>query len=360
MAAEACLRARKFVPSFAVPFHKGQHGRVVVIGGSIEYSGAPCYAAMAALRTGADLAWVICAPEAAGAIKAFSPELIVIPGLPSAEENERVARLPAARRDAVARLAAQNLLGLVRAARPSAVVVGPGLGREVAVQAAVSAAIEMLCQGGEDGTGPAVVLDADALWAVACKPSIVRGGSRVVITPNAAEAARIAAAAAAAAKPEAAAADARAAAAAAKPGPAEEGGALGLSKALGGGVTVVLKGAEDMVARAPVPGSAAAKAAGADGADGGEAFAVSHAGSPRRCGGQGDVLAGALGALASWAGDDLPAASAAACAILRDAARSAFAKHRRATVTPDILSELGLAFERVLPDTLGVELERAE
>jgi len=37
---------------------------------------------MASLRAGADLAWVLCAPAAAIPIKAFSPELIVIPALP--------------------------------------------------------------------------------------------------------------------------------------------------------------------------------------------------------------------------------------------------------------------------------------
>lgn len=230
-------------------------------------------------------------------------------------------------------------------------VVGPGLGRGAAVQAAVSIVIDRL-RPGDDGRGPALVLDADALWAVACSPSIVRGNSRAVVTPNAVEAARISAALEA----EAESTDHRAAAAGARPGAAGEGGAAKLSMALGGGVTVVLKGAEDQIARVP---AGAAAAAAASEADGGEAFSVAQAGSPRRCGGQGDVLAGALGAIASWAGEDLTGASAAASSVVRDAARSAFAKHRRATVTPDILNELGMAFERVLPDTLGVELERA-
>jgi NAD(P)H-hydrate epimerase len=58
---------------------KGDHGRVVVIGGSLEYSGAPVYVALAALRAGVDLA-VLAAPEpAAYAAKAMSPDVIAVP-----------------------------------------------------------------------------------------------------------------------------------------------------------------------------------------------------------------------------------------------------------------------------------------
>jgi NAD(P)H-hydrate epimerase len=58
---------------------KGDHGRVLVVGGSLEYSGAPVYVALAALRAGVDLA-VIASPEpAATAAKAQSPDVIAIP-----------------------------------------------------------------------------------------------------------------------------------------------------------------------------------------------------------------------------------------------------------------------------------------
>jgi len=57
-----------------------------VIGGSLDYSGAPYYAAIAALKSGADLSHVFC-PESAGtAIKSYSPELIVHPTLEKPEE----------------------------------------------------------------------------------------------------------------------------------------------------------------------------------------------------------------------------------------------------------------------------------
>ena len=59
--------------------HKGSMGRVGVIGGSKDYSGAPYYAAVSALKFGADLSWVFCSQMASTPIKSYSPELMVTP-----------------------------------------------------------------------------------------------------------------------------------------------------------------------------------------------------------------------------------------------------------------------------------------
>lgn len=50
-----------------------------MLGGSKDYTGAPFFASMSALRMGADLAYVLTAEEAAPALKAYSPELMVRP-----------------------------------------------------------------------------------------------------------------------------------------------------------------------------------------------------------------------------------------------------------------------------------------
>ena len=56
--------------------HKGQNGKVLIVGGSREYVGAPALAGLAALRAGCDLV-NIAAPEViAFLINAFSPDLI--------------------------------------------------------------------------------------------------------------------------------------------------------------------------------------------------------------------------------------------------------------------------------------------
>ena len=59
--------------------HKGQHGKVSVVGGNFEFTGAPYYAAFSAMQVGADYGNVFCTPGAALPIKSYSPELIVHP-----------------------------------------------------------------------------------------------------------------------------------------------------------------------------------------------------------------------------------------------------------------------------------------
>jgi len=58
--------------------HKGDYGRILIIGGSKDYVGAVALAGLAALRSGAD--WVtIAAPEkVAWAVNALSPDLVTI------------------------------------------------------------------------------------------------------------------------------------------------------------------------------------------------------------------------------------------------------------------------------------------
>ena len=46
------------LPTLDLTRYKGNNGKVGVLGGSIEYTGAPYYAGMAALRAGSDLAHI--------------------------------------------------------------------------------------------------------------------------------------------------------------------------------------------------------------------------------------------------------------------------------------------------------------
>ena len=58
--------------------HKGDFGRLLVAGGSETYSGAPALVALAALRSGVDLAYVAAPEKAAYAISSMSPDLITV------------------------------------------------------------------------------------------------------------------------------------------------------------------------------------------------------------------------------------------------------------------------------------------
>jgi ATP-dependent NAD(P)H-hydrate dehydratase len=80
---------RALLPKLAGGRHKGQNGKIAIIGGSFEYTGAPYYGAAAALRGGGDLSHIFCTEKAATPIKSYSPEIIVHPYLLCQEEIKR-------------------------------------------------------------------------------------------------------------------------------------------------------------------------------------------------------------------------------------------------------------------------------
>lgn len=59
--------------------HKGDFGRVLIIGGSQKYTGAPALAGVAALRAGCDVVTLMGHERAMNAAAAYCPDLITIP-----------------------------------------------------------------------------------------------------------------------------------------------------------------------------------------------------------------------------------------------------------------------------------------
>jgi ADP-dependent NAD(P)H-hydrate dehydratase / NAD(P)H-hydrate epimerase len=115
--------------------HKGDSGRILVIGGG-PYTGAPALSALAALRAGADIVTVAAPKSAAKTISCFSPNLIV-QGLTAdhlCPEDISILKDQIARHDVV--------------------VMGMGLGRHIETMAAIAEIIP-LCK--------KTVIDADAL-----------------------------------------------------------------------------------------------------------------------------------------------------------------------------------------------------
>mgnify|MGYP000521758670 CR=1 FL=1 len=141
--------------------HKGDFGRILVIGGGENFSGAPALAALAALRTGADLV-VVAAPESvASIIRSFSPNLIVIT-LPGDNLNKK---------------SLDVLKGQIE--RFDSIVLGPGIGlNEETLQVAAELA-RIIAE-----KHIPLLIDADGLKAIA-KYGIPSG--KVVITPHAGE-----------------------------------------------------------------------------------------------------------------------------------------------------------------------------
>ena len=69
---------KKFVPVRKLSSRKGDNGKVLVLGGSYIYHGAPALASLAALKTGADLVYT-CVPKInVQSTRAVSPNLIAV------------------------------------------------------------------------------------------------------------------------------------------------------------------------------------------------------------------------------------------------------------------------------------------
>jgi NAD(P)H-hydrate epimerase len=133
--------------------HKGEHGRVLIIGGH-AMAGAARLAGEAALRTGAGLVAVATSEASASAIVGRRPELICH-----------------------AATTAARLRPLLNAA--DAVAIGPGLGLDRRAKLLLAPALAV---------GKPLVVDADALSLVASRP---RRRSHWILTPHPGEAARL-------------------------------------------------------------------------------------------------------------------------------------------------------------------------
>lgn len=122
--------------------HKGNAGKVLIIGGSEGMAGAPLLAALGSLRAGAGLVHVAIPAALEPAVRSFCPELLVHPVGRGAHWED--ADAPA-------------LLALMRTISPDALVLGPGMGRSAATRLIVQTVLE------EKERAP-VLVDADALY----------------------------------------------------------------------------------------------------------------------------------------------------------------------------------------------------
>lgn len=141
---------------------KGDFGRLLVIGGSETFSGAPALVALAALRTGVDLAYVAAPEKTAYTISAMSPDLITIK---LEGKHLNVGNAPTLK----AHLETAN-----------AIVLGPGLGLHPETKEAIKALMGTI-----ETLGKPFLLDADGLKAFAeFKRKI---NTPMVLTPHAGE-----------------------------------------------------------------------------------------------------------------------------------------------------------------------------
>ncbi len=140
--------------------HKGNNGRVLVVGGSQDYSGAPTLAAHAAFKSGVDLVHVACPRSVSATIRSYSPDLIVHTlsnDIIVEEDVDKIVEL------------AKNV---------DSVVIGCGMGRDKETASALNEMVEEI-------KNP-VIFDADALKLLDTK-LLCKMESDVVVTPHSAE-----------------------------------------------------------------------------------------------------------------------------------------------------------------------------
>lgn len=157
------------LPSRRPDSHKGDYGRVLVIGGSQGMSGAVCLAAKAALRGGAGLVHAAVPQSILPIVAGYEPSYLTT-ALPDDSEG----LLSSAARPLLEELTAAN----------DVVALGPGLGRSTDLDALVAWLYTDL--------GKTLILDADALNALADQQDLLgsAAGPRI-LTPHPGEFARL-------------------------------------------------------------------------------------------------------------------------------------------------------------------------
>lgn len=142
-------------PKLSTSLTKGACGRIGIIGGSSEYTGAPYFSAMASLLVGSDLVYVFTHRDAAPIIKSYSPDLIVFPLFSNSCTDFEIPRV---------------------LQRLSALVVGPGLSNSPIL---LESAFKFIQEASKFNIP--LIIDADALLLVSKYPNVF---AKSVLTPN--------------------------------------------------------------------------------------------------------------------------------------------------------------------------------
>ena len=143
--------------------HKGQNGRVLIVGGG-PFTGAPALSGLAALRTGADLVFLAVPNKITSIVASYSPNLI-IKSLPSNDH-----------------LTINDLDDLkALCAMVDSVLIGPGLGVSSDTKKTVQSLVKYL----SDRSIP-FVIDADGITALKDHQNLFKNATSI-ITPHARE-----------------------------------------------------------------------------------------------------------------------------------------------------------------------------
>ena len=158
----------QLLPDRAADSHKGDYGRVLILAGSCGYTGAPCFVANGALRSGAGLVTLL-VPNCVYLVVAGKLDEAMVKPLPSIH----------------GKLASWSLHKISKELnRADVLVVGPGLGQSQGVRKVVLWLLKNF-------NGP-IVLDADGINVLSGHMDILRGRTApTILTPHPGEFQRI-------------------------------------------------------------------------------------------------------------------------------------------------------------------------
>ena len=150
----------RIIPIRLGPENKSSFGRLLVVAGSWQYSGAAILAGQGALRAGSGIVY-LAVPESLRPYLVGKLTEAILVGLPEKDG-----------------FVAPGGLKTLRDLKPDALVLGPGLGRTAGAKRAV---LEIL-----DGLDLPAIVDADGLWAIAGEiDSLLKNRkSPLVLTPH--------------------------------------------------------------------------------------------------------------------------------------------------------------------------------
>jgi len=139
--------------------YKGDFGKLVIVAGSLGFTGAPVLCTQAAQAMGAGLLSVVTRPDASSVVAAQAPHEAMVSGWPAGEDAPSVVR------------------------KASAIAIGPGLGDDAETVKMLRAVLAVGCP---------VLIDADGLNALAKNPDLLRDArGPVLLTPHIGEMGRL-------------------------------------------------------------------------------------------------------------------------------------------------------------------------
>ena len=149
------------------PFsHKGKNGRVMIVGGSIEYTGAPVLAAMSCLRAGADTVRISIPSAIHQIVASYSPDFICM-RLEGEYFNPR--HVPAIAQKAIE--------------RHESIVIGMGISNKPEAWEAARELVNELKENNKVNRKVQIVLDADGIRAFRDHLDVLKN-SDAIITPH--------------------------------------------------------------------------------------------------------------------------------------------------------------------------------